>query len=245
VIDDHLVHPACRLEVSIVAGKLGNQFVALLCHGTQAPANREDRPCRLQLAHCRRQRHPHHLWRDRPVARRDLDPTACRHDGFRCLKPGGVARAVLDQDICAWFDIAGEDVPTRDDETVAGCQHLVVRQPSRRDDDIVGAFSEHDLGIREAVEVEGDTRPNAFIEPPGDDRQHLATALGSGSQPDLAAGVACGLMDDHVMPPQSGDARGFHPRRPGTHDHHSARLAGVVDPVEAKRLPSSRWVVDA
>jgi len=93
------------------------------------------------------------------------------------MDPGGGGGAVVDKDIDVGCNIAGEVDSTRDDRFVSGRPLLVVRQPARLEDDIVGAFSGHASGIRETVEMEGDARHAAFVEPPGDDRQHLATAL--------------------------------------------------------------------
>ena len=98
-----------------------------------APHRRSRHGCRASLRHRRSGR----------------APTAWHHDSLDIMEPRGGAVVVKDIDVEC--NIAGEDDSTRDDRFVAGRPHLVVRQPARRDDDIVGAFSGHVSGIREAV----------------------------------------------------------------------------------------------
>src|SRR6056297_1073247 len=124
-----------------------------------APHRRSRHGCRASLRHRRSGR----------------APTAWHQDSLDIMEPrGGI---VVDKDIDVRCSIAGEDDSTRDDRFAAGrrTSSLASQPVAMTTSSAPSAL--HASGIRETVEMEGDARHAAFVEPPGDDRQHRATAL--------------------------------------------------------------------
>ena len=80
-------------------------------------------------------------------------PPVCGDELGR-LQAGMVAGVVEEQHVRARLDVAGDDVPGRHDQLVAGAQHLGMRQAAGGDDDDVGVFGEHVVGLGPGVEAE-------------------------------------------------------------------------------------------
>ena len=124
-----------------------------------APHRRSRHGCRASLRHRRSGR----------------APTAWHHDSLDIMEPRG--GAVVDKDI-----VSGATSPERMTQLETIGTLRVARTSSFASQPVAMTTSSapsarHASGIRETVEMEGDARHAAFVEPPGDDRQHRATAL--------------------------------------------------------------------
>lgn len=110
-----------------------------------------------------------------------------------------VAGIIIDENIGARLDVAGNDIPCGDDQLVALRKHLGMWQSAGGDNHHIRFFGDNRIRLRPAVEMEDDAELLALAHAPVDDADHFAAAFALCGQADLAARVAGGLEDHDRM----------------------------------------------
>src|SRR5215468_11765069 len=132
------------------------------------------------------------------------------------------ALGVVDQDVLARADAAGQDVPARDAEFRTALHQSEVGPAAGRDDDDIWFLRLDRGGVRLTAEAVVDAELlHLPVEPASHARERLAPAR-LGGDADLPAGFGL-LLEQHDLVAAFGrDACRLEPGRAGARDHHLA-----------------------
>ena len=209
-------------DAAIVAANHREQLVAAAPHRFHQIGHGEGHVALLQFAHVGHEVHGHHLGREGPVARHDLNLAAGPGDDLGGLQAGMIAGIVIDQHVAARLHVAADDVPGGDDEVAALTQRFNAGQATGRHSDGVRRLGRHHVHGGPAVVADTDTLRLALREAPVDDAHHLAAARALRGQQDLSARLWRGLEHDDLVAALGCHARGLEPG--GTSTNHNDLL---------------------
>src|SRR3546814_3829064 len=120
-----------------------------------------------------------------------------------------------------------------------------MRQAARRHDDDIGPFREDRIGLGPGVVADVDAELLALRQPPVDDAHHLVAARALRGKPDLAAGRAGRLEDNHLVAALAGDPGRLQPARTRPYDNYLPLARRLWNDMRHRQFAAGRGVMDA